>query len=94
MRFFINSRNSKAYYGLGNCYLKLAEQYEKAQVEESVITETYKNALKNFDTVEEIELSRVDPVVYFKRARAYEGLGKPEKAASERKKFEESGKVQ
>jgi tetratricopeptide (TPR) repeat protein len=90
---FINARLSKAYFGLGQCYLKLGQQLQDAGAENWEITEAFNKAIKNFDSVEEIDLSKADPVIYFKRALAYDGLGFKERAESERRKFEESAKI-
>lgn len=86
---FLNSRFSKAYLNRGINYIKIGDQLRQYEQEESKIKEAYKNAIKDFDAVEEIDLANTDTETYLKRAKAYEKLGEKEKAEADRKKFEE-----
>ena len=85
----LNSRTAKAYFGRGVIYLERGRNYSEYENDAAKSAEAYKNAVKDFDTVIEIDLNNANPEVYFKRAKAYEKLGKPEKAVADRKKFEE-----
>lgn len=70
----INHRFSKAYFSRGIIYLKRGkdllreENYDLAEIE-------LKNALKDFNSVIEIDLNRTTPETYRQRANVYELLG-------------------
>ncbi len=86
---FLNPRLSKAYLGRGAIYLKRGDDFRELENDESKAVESYRNAVKDFDSVIEIDLQNVGSEVYEKRAKAYERLNEPEKAAADRAKAEE-----
>jgi tetratricopeptide (TPR) repeat protein len=86
---FLNPRFSRAYLNRGINYIKIGDQLYEYEQEESKVKVAYTNAIKDFDTVEEIDLANIDTEIYIKRASAYEKLGEHEKAKAERRRFEE-----
>ena len=86
---FLNPRLSKAYLGRGTIYLEFGRTYEKVERDTVKSAKAYKSAVKDFDSVTELDLKEINPEVYLRRAKAFEKLGESEKAAADRKKYEE-----
>lgn len=80
---------AKAYFGRGVVYLERGRNYSDYEYDSVKSAEAYKNAVKDFDTIIEIDLNNVSPEVYVKRAKAYERLGEQAKADADRAKAEE-----
>jgi tetratricopeptide (TPR) repeat protein len=86
---FLNPRLSKAYLGRGIIYLEYAKNYGEFENDAIKAAEFYRKAVKELDSVIEIDLSETQPEVYLKRAKAYERLGEKEKAEFDRQKHRE-----
>lgn len=86
---FLNPRLSKAYLGRGAMYLERAKNYGEFENDAARAADAYRKAIKDFDSVIEIDLGNTAPEVYVKRAKAYERLGEQAKADADRAKAEE-----
>lgn len=86
---FLNPRLSKAYLGRGTIYLERAKIYGEFENDAPKADESYRKAVRDFDSVIEIDLGNTAPEVYVKRAKAYERLGEQAKADADRAKAEE-----
>jgi tetratricopeptide (TPR) repeat protein len=85
----LNRRHSGAYY-----YRALLLAERGAKLNENAETygqakEEYKKAVEDLTSVIEIDLRKVKPEVFLKRARAYEALGDIARAEADRKTYEE-----
>ncbi len=70
-------------------YLRRGNDFRELENDEAKAVEAYKNAVKDFDSVIEIDLKNAGSEVYEKRAKAYEKLNEPDKAAADRAKAKE-----
>lgn len=84
----LHSRSSTAYY-----YRALILTFQAKNLIDNEnyaqATENYKKAVEDFTSVIDIDLRKVNPKVYFLRARLYEALDEKEKAEADRKMYEE-----
>lgn len=83
-----NFRFSKAYFGRAIAYFKRGEPARLNKNEISVASD-YKNALKDLNTVMEIDLDRTSREVYLYCAKIYEALGDETKAKEDYRKYKE-----
>lgn len=81
-------RFSKAFYGRGIVYLKRGDIFRQNK-NEQLAEVSYKNALKDFNMVIEIELNRTNPETYLYRSKVYEALGDDANAEQDRKTYHE-----
>ncbi|MCY7347516.1 MAG: tetratricopeptide repeat protein [Pyrinomonadaceae bacterium] len=84
---FLNPRLSKAYFGRGIIFYENGRNYGEFENDEVKARESYQNAVKDFDSVIEIDLRKTPPEVYLKRAKAYDKLGEQVKADADRTKY-------
>ena len=85
---FLNPRLSNAYLGRGTISLEYGKIYGEFENNEAKAVEAYKNAVKNFDSVTDLDLKDINPEVYLRRAKAYEKLGEAGKAANDRATYQ------
>lgn len=88
---FLNPRLSEAYLGRGTIYFERGRIYEDFENNREKAVENYRKAVKDFDSVTEVDLKDINPEVYLRRAKAYERLGEQEKAEADRAKYLELG---
>ncbi len=86
---FLNPRLSKAYFGRGIIFYEYGRDYGEFGNDEIKARDSFQNAVKDFDSVIEIDLSKTPPEVYLKRAKAYDKLGESARAAADRAKYTE-----
>jgi tetratricopeptide (TPR) repeat protein len=86
---FLNPGLSKAYLGRGTVYLEFGRNYEEFEKDESKAVVAYKKAVKDFDSVTNLDLRNTNPEAYLRRAKAFEKLGEQDKADADRAKYKE-----
>ena len=85
----LNRRNSSAYYYCALLRIKRGVKFsENAETAEQARQE-YKKAIEDLTSVIEIDLNKVNPQAFLKRAQLYETLGDTINAAADRKTYEE-----
>lgn len=91
LAIFTNSRSTEAYLGRGTAYLELGKIYSQSQLPEDTekAFENYRKAIKDFDSVTELDLEDSFKEAYLRRAKAFEKIGEKEKAEADRQKYEE-----
>ena len=88
---FLNPRLIKAYLGRGTVYLEYGKIYGEFENNETKAVEAYKNAVRNFDSITDLDLKEINPEVYLRRSKAYEKLGESGKAEIDRAKYKKLG---
>lgn len=86
---FLNPSLWKAYLGRGTIYLERGKNYDQFDNDAVKAVEAYKKAVKDFDSVPDLDLKDINPEVYLRRSKAYERLGEKEKAEADRAKYQE-----
>lgn len=88
---FLSPRLSKALFGRAVIYLELGKvlnQSDKEEDKEKAI-KYFKDALKDLDSVIEIDLLATEPETYLRRSQVYRQLGETEKADADFQKYNE-----
>lgn len=88
---FLNSRLSKALFGRAVIYLELGKTLNQSDVEEDKekAIKYFKDALKDLDSVIEMDLNYTEAETYLKRSQVYRQLGDNEKADADFQKYNE-----
>lgn len=88
---FLNSRLSKALFGRAIIYLELGKILNQSDAEEDKekAIKYFKDALKDLDSVVEIDLLATEPETYLRRSQVYRQLGETEKADADFQKYNE-----
>jgi tetratricopeptide (TPR) repeat protein len=90
-----NYRESKAYFGRAVIYLELGKILNQKESEEdkAKAVQYFKDALKDLDSVIEIDLSYTEAETYLRRSQVYRQLGETEKADADFQKYNELDKA-
>ncbi len=88
---FLNARMSKALFGRAVIYLELGRILNQKESEEdkTKAVQYFKDALKDLDSVIEIDLSYTEAETYLRRSLVYRQLGETEKADADFQKYTE-----
>lgn len=86
-----NFRLSKAYFGRAVIYLEFGKNFNRSETEEDKLKaiQYFKDALKDLDSVIEIDLSYTKAETYLRRSQVYRQLGETEKADADFQKYNE-----
>ncbi|HMS40875.1 MAG TPA: tetratricopeptide repeat protein [Pyrinomonadaceae bacterium] len=86
-----NYRLSKAYFGRAVIYLELGRILNQKESEEdkTKAIQYFKDALKELDSVIEIDLNYTEAETYLRRSQVYRQLGETEKADADFQKYNE-----
>ncbi len=86
-----NYRLAKAYFGRAVIYLELGKVLTQSDLEEdkAKTIQYFKDALKDLDSVIEIDLLATEPETYLRRSQVYRQLGETEKADADFQKYNE-----
>ena len=84
-------RLAKAYFGRAIVYLELGKIYSRCEIEEekSKAIKLFNDAVRDLNSVIEIDLNNTDAETYLKRALVFDELGETEKAVADRQKYKE-----
>lgn len=88
---FRNPRLSKALFGRAVIYLEFGRilNQKKSEEDKTKAIKYFKDALKDLDSVIEIDLSNTEPETYLRRSQVYRQLGETEKADADFQKYTE-----
>lgn len=88
---FFNLRLSSAYFGRATVYLELGKilNQKKSEEEKEKAIKYFKNALKDLDSVIELNATEVKAETYLRRSQVYRQLGDSEKADADFQKYNE-----